>query len=114
MDNDEAVSPWNSYSFMFGPVVALVGLGVLILVLRWAFSGRRSSAVAARARKGQPDNYGLLVAVGSPGTYVEGEIWRRQLEAAGIRANLAQTLAGPRVMVWPVDEERAREVLARS
>ena len=99
---------------MFGPVVALVGLGVLILVLRWAFSGKRTSAVAARARKGQPDDYGLLVPVGSPGTYIEGEIWRQRLESAGIRANLAQTLAGPRVMVWPADEARAREVLARS
>ena len=70
--------------------------------------------VAARARKGEPDDYGLLIPVGSPATYIEGEIWRRQLEAAGIRANLAQTLAGPRVMVWPADEQRARQVLSRS
>lgn len=46
-----------------------------------------------------------------PGTYIEGEVLRRRLEAAGIRANLAETLDGPRVMVFPDDETRARALL---
>ncbi len=50
--------------------------------------------------------------VAAPATYVEGEVLRRRLEDSGVRANLATTLEGPRVMVWPSDEERAREVLA--
>jgi hypothetical protein len=52
------------------------------------------------------------VHIATPPTYVEGEIIRRQLEDAGIRATLAQTLEGPRVMVWPGDETRARAKLS--
>ena len=35
-----------------------------------------------------------------------------EIEDAGIRATLAQTLDGPRVMVWPGDETRARAKLS--
>jgi len=54
-----------------------------------------------------------LVPVASPGSYIEGEVLRRHLEDSGIRANLATTVDGPRVMVWPQDEQRARAALAR-
>lgn len=101
---------WNAYSYAFGPLFALVGIGALVLILRWAF-GRGTSIVAAAPRQGSPDEYGLLVAVATPSTYIEGEILRRRLEEAGLRANLAQTLEGPRVMVWPADEARARLLL---
>lgn len=101
---------WNAFSFVFGPLFALLGIGLLVLVLRWAFS-RGSSVVAAAPSPGAADEYGLLVPVAAPSTYVEGEIWRRTLESGGIRANLAQTLDGPRLMVWPADEARARALL---
>lgn len=91
--------------------MAVGGVGVLVLLLRWAFS-RGGSVVAGRPRSGAADEYGLLVAVASPDTFVDGEIVRRSLEAAGVRATLAQTNDGPRVMVWPVDEARARQHLA--
>lgn len=100
----------NSYSYAVGPVMALVFLGILILLLRWAFR-RGVSVVAAPPRSGRDGEYGLLVPVASPTTYVEGELVRRTLEDSGIRATLAQTLDGPRVMVWPTDEQRAREAL---
>lgn len=102
----------NSYSYALGPVLAFAGLGVLILLLRWTFS-RGHSVVAAPPKRGKRDDYGLLVAIAHPGTYVEGEILRRQLEEAGIKATLAQTLDGPQVMVWPADEGRARQQLSR-
>jgi hypothetical protein len=105
------VPAWNSFSFAFGPIVAVVLVGVFALLLRWAFR-RGTSVVAAPPRRGPDDDYGLLVAVASPANYVEGEVLRRRLEAQGVRANLASTLDGPRVMVWPVDEDRARQVLA--
>ena len=69
------------------------------------------SVVAAPAKAGSADDYGLLEPVASPGSYVEGEIWRRQLEDAGIRANLAMTTDGPRVLVFPKDVARARTIL---
>ncbi len=102
----------SSASFLVGPLIAFGVVGVLVLLLRWTF--RRGSSVVARpARAGAEDDYGLMVAVASPANYVEGEILRRTLESASIRALLTQTLDGPRVMVWPHDEHRAREVVAR-
>jgi hypothetical protein len=101
---------WNAFSFIFGPLFALVGVGGLILILRWAFS-RGGSVVAAAPRVGSSSEYGLLVPVATPSTYIEGEILRRRLEDAGLRANLATTLDGPRVLVWPDDVDRARAVL---
>ncbi len=101
----------NSFSYIFGPIMAFAVLGGLILILRWAFR-RGTSVVAAPARSGASDEYGMLVPIATPGDYIHGEMLRRTLEDAGIRANLAQTLDGPRVMVWPKDENRARALLA--
>jgi hypothetical protein len=100
----------TSYSYAIGPIMAFLFLGVLILILRWAFR-RGASVVAAPPRPGSTEEYGLLAPIATPPTYVEGEIMRRRLEDAGIRATLAQTLDGPRVMVWPGDEGRARATL---
>ena len=104
---------WNSFSFAFGPLVAVGLVGLFVLILRWAFR-RGASVVAAAPRPGPSDDYGLMVPVASPATYIDGEVVRRRLEGHGVRATLAQTLDGPRVMVWPADEARAREVLGRS
>ena len=105
--------PWlGGFSSLYGPVFALGTLGLLMLLLRWAFS-RGASVVEKPAKAGAAHEYGLLVPVASPGTYVEGEILRRTLEAAGVRATLASTLDGPRVLVFPDDAGRAREILAQ-
>ncbi len=105
------MTSWGSFSFAFGPIVALLLVGVLALLVRWAFR-RGTSVVAAPAQAGRDGEYGLLVPIATPPTYIEGEVMRRRLEDAGIRANLASTLDGPRVMVWPQDEKRARSVLS--
>lgn len=89
---------------------ALLGLAILVMILRWSHS-RGSSVVAPPARRSVPSDYGLLVPIAAPETYAEGEILRRRLEDAKIKANLAFTLHGPRVMVFPDDEQRARDVL---
>ena len=103
---------FTSASYLTGPLLAFGVVGLFVLLLRWTYR-RGDSVVAKPSRKGPEDSYGLLVPVASPGTYAEGEILRRTLEAAGVKANLAQTLDGPRVMVFPDDEARARELLAR-
>ena len=100
----------TSYSYAVGPLMAFVFLGIMILLLRWAFR-RGVSVVAAPPRPGQADDYGLLIPVATPPSYIEGEMIRRSLEDAGIKATLAQTLDGPRIMVWPGDESRARAQL---
>ncbi len=82
----------------------------MVLVLRWAYA-RGTSLVAGPAKAGRTDEYGLLVCVASPSDYIQGELLRRKLESRGVRANLAQTVEGPKVMVWPVDRDRATDLL---
>ncbi|RJK98158.1 hypothetical protein [Vallicoccus soli] len=94
-----------------GTLVVVVALGVILLLMRWTFSGG-SSLVQRRPREGHEGEYGILVAVAAPGSYVEGELLRRRLEAAGLRATLTTTSDGPRIMVFPRDEQAARRVLA--
>lgn len=106
------MADWGSYSFLFGPLVSVVMLVVLTLLLRWTFA-RGRSLVARPGRSGAPGDYGLLVAVADPPSVVEAEIMRRRLEAAGVRATVAPTTLGPRIMVFGADEPRARAVLSQ-
>ena len=99
---------WGSYSYAFGPVVAVAILGLLVVLLRWTFR-RGGSLITPR---GRDDQYGLLTPVASPPDYASGELLRLRLEEEGIRANLAATLDGPRIMVFPRDVDRAKQVIA--
>ena len=85
----------------------------MVLILRWAFA-RGGSVVERAAKSGNPDEYGMLVPVASPSNYIEGEVLRRSLIDAGLRASLAQTNDGPRIMVWPKDVESAKKILKKS
>ncbi len=105
-----AVPAWESYSYAFGPVVALGLVLVLVLLLRWTFS-RGRSLVSRRPARGGEDEYGLLTPVARPATFVEAEMLRQRLLEHGIRATLAPTTQGPRVMVFPADAAIAGEVL---
>lgn len=109
MGNTSGVS--GSLSYLFGPLTAFAVVGVLVLLLRWAFSGRSTSLVARRPVVGHSGEYGLLVPVAEPATFVEGELIRRRLEDAGLRATLVPTADGPRVMVFPDSERVARAIL---
>jgi hypothetical protein len=93
--------------------VAFSGLGIMVLILRWAFA-RGGSVVERPAKTGNPDEYGMLVPIASPTNYIEGEVMRRSLIDAGLRASLAQTNEGPRIMVWPKDVESARKILKKA
>ena len=99
---------WGSYSYAFGPVVAFAVLGLLILMLRWAFRRGGSLVVA----KGREDQYGMLTPIAAPDDYISGELLRRRLSDQGVRANLATTLDGPRILVFPEDAERAKQILS--
>jgi FtsP/CotA-like multicopper oxidase with cupredoxin domain len=90
--------------------MAFAVVGLLALICRWAF-GRGSSVVERPVQHGEPQQYGLLNPVASPGTYVEAEVQRLRLADGGITSTVAMTNDGPRVMVWPADEARARHLL---
>jgi hypothetical protein len=104
------VASLGSYSYVYGPLVAFAALLTLVLALRWTFR-RGRSVVAAPSRPGAPDNYGLLVAVATPATFAEAELLRARLAGQGIRATLAPTTEGPRVMVFAHEATTARALL---
>ncbi len=87
-------------------------MGVLILLLRWAFS-RGSSLVERPRRAGEEDEYGLLRVVATPTNFIEGEIIKRKLIEHGIKATLTSTKQGPRIFVFP-EEVKAAEAVLRS
>ncbi len=106
MDDTGTVPDWSAL------VTSVMVVGVLSLILRWAYSSRRTSLVARIPSSGGAGEYGLMVAVASPGTFIEGEVDRQRLESAGIRARLVSTTDGARLMVLEEDEGRARALLA--
>jgi hypothetical protein len=106
------VDVWRGAAYGLAPLAPLAVVGLLVLLLRWAFS-RGHSLVARRARAGHPDEYGVLVAVAAPPDYVRAELARRALVDAGVRATVARTVDGPRIMVFPEEEATARRVLAQ-
>jgi hypothetical protein len=85
-------------------------LGILIILLRWAFS-RGKSVVERPSRIGNDDEYGLLEVVAAPGNHIEGEILKRKLLEHGIKATLTQTKQGPRIMVFPSEVKAAQAIL---
>lgn len=101
---------WDS--FVFEPLVAFAGVGILVLLLRWAFS-RGGSLVARPPRPGTPDEYGLLVPIAAPKTESDGQAQLQALEQAGLRATLADTKEGRRLMVFAGDEDHARAILGQ-
>jgi hypothetical protein len=103
---------WGSLSFLYGPVVAMFGLGILILFLRWGWT-RGKSVVGASSRPGDPDNYGQLEVVASCANLIEAEVLKLALKDAGIQATVANTTAGPKVMVWPKDNAIAKSILQK-
>jgi len=100
----------DGYSFLWAPALALLAVVLLVGVLRWGFSSG-GSLIARPVQRGPSESYGLLVAVAEPATAAAGEQARDQLQEAGIRATLAQTDEGLRLMVFDGDLDRARRVL---
>ncbi|WP_042386723.1 putative signal transducing protein [Streptacidiphilus melanogenes] len=85
-------------------------VGVLVLLLRWTWS-KGHSVVQRNPAPGAPGDYGLLVPVAAPPDDAAALAIGARLDEAGIRYTLAGTKAGPRVMVFADDAERARALL---
>lgn len=97
-------------SLFFQSFAGFAVLGVLILLLRWAFS-RGSSLVEKPSQVGEESEYGLLKVVAKPTNHIEGEMLRQKLAAHGIKATLTQTKSGPRLFVFPEEEKAAAAIL---
>jgi hypothetical protein len=92
------------------PLVALGGFAVMVLLLRWSFSSGHS-LIERPPKQGSPSEYGLLVPVAAPSTYIEGEQLRLRLLESGVRATLVTTTHGPRLMVFEREASVARALL---
>lgn len=99
-------------SLFFSSFAGFAALGVLIILLRWAFS-RGKSVIEKPKVIGQENDYGLLKVVATPANHIEGEMLRRRLGEHGIKATLTQTKSGPRLFVFP-EELKAAEAILRS
>jgi hypothetical protein len=97
-------------TLFFSSFAGFAVLGVLILLLRWAFS-RGSSLVEKPGQLGDEGEYGLLKVVAKPTNHIEGEMLRQKLAAHGIKATLTQTKSGPRLFVFPEEEKAATAIL---
>jgi hypothetical protein len=85
-------------------------VGVMIVILKWAFSGNKS--VIEREKKiGNEDEYGLLRVAHSPKNHIEGEMLRQKLLSVGIKATLSQTNNGPKILVFEEDLKIAKATL---
>lgn len=104
---------WGSYSYAFGPLVVGALLVLLVLLTRWAFSSGSSVVRRNDRRPGDPTDYGLLEAVAAPRTETEAEAIRVALFGIHVHATVARTTQGLRVLVWPQDADRARDVVRR-
>lgn len=103
---------WSTYSYIFGPLMALLIMGLLVLLLRWAFRSGQS-LVADEPTPGTSDDYGLMVPVATADDYIRAEMQRRLLSDHGFKVNLVRTTDGPRLMVWRKDRDRALDLLSR-
>ncbi|MGI8699215.1 MAG: hypothetical protein ACR2J0_08760 [Mycobacteriales bacterium] len=110
----------HGYHYLLGPVAALVAVGVLILLSRWAFgSGHRPSVLLNEG--GQPD-YGLLTPVATVRGREDADMLRELLAEAGIRATVVPAACPPgdrlhtgfQLLVFPAVAARARDLLASS
>lgn len=104
------MSSWGSFSFLFGPVMAVLALVVLVFVMRWAFSSGVSH-VAAPARRGRPTEYGMLTPIAEPADEDQALAMQRILANAGYSATIVDTTQGLRVMAWPAQADAAAAVL---
>ena len=97
----------GTFAYVYGPLTALIGVVILMLIARWAMRDGHSLV----ARPGTEREYGMLVPVAQPTTKAAGQDLIARLADGGITANLASTKDGLRILVWPKDVERARALL---
>lgn len=97
--------------YFIGPFVVLVPFGLLVLILRWAFS--RGDSLVRRVDDGPapPDTFGLLTDVHTTKNYADARKLIELLTREHIRATAARTTKGWAVYVWPADVEAARAII---
>ena len=111
----------NSYSFLAGPLMAVLALGVIVLLCRWVFStstrDQRRALQSDRSRTRA--DFGLLVPVAAVRSRDDADMLRGLLLDAGIRCTVSAADAPPgappsawTVLVFREDALRASELVS--
>ncbi|MDX6230032.1 MAG: hypothetical protein QOI76_3422 [Frankiales bacterium] len=103
----------------FDPVLSVIGallvVGLLLLLARWAFSPAPRASGRRQVRDADPEDYGLLTPVATAPTREDAEMLREVLTSNGIRCTLAPAGGGRRrsmhVLVFLGDADRAKNVV---
>lgn len=104
----------GSLSFLYGPVLAFLAVGVLALLLRWVYATPPAVRRVRRPGPGEPRDYGLLTPVADVPRLEDGARLRALLAGHGIRATVGDDdRGGYRVLVFHADEAAARELVVR-
>lgn len=96
----------GSWSFLFGPTVAVLMLVVVLVLLKWAFARGRSVVTPAATED-------FLVEVGRFGNAIEAEYFRCVLDRAGIESAL-RAVAAYQLLLVPESKTTAAKALLRA
>lgn len=92
--------------FLSGSLTALLVVGALALVLRWAFGGRTD-------RGWSPEDFGLLTTITTVDDPATAAGVRRTLREAGIRSTVAVTRdARVSVLVFESESDQAKRLVS--
>jgi hypothetical protein len=95
---------FSGQSYLWGPVIGLLVVGVLAVVLRWTYGSSRATPPAPSA-----GDFGLLREVATVVSQGEANALRAVLGDAGIRSTSVRGPDGTAVvMVFEADLDRAR------
>jgi hypothetical protein len=97
--------------YFVGPFAVIIPLGLLVLILRWAFSRGDSLVRRVDTRPADPKTFGLLTGVHTTKAYADARKLVEKLTSAQIRATAARTTDGWTVYVWPKDVDAAQDVI---
>lgn len=97
-------------SYIVGPLVVLVVVGLLALALRWTYG----SSKPGQYRPAEPADFGLLREVAVVDSLDGANALQALLSDANIRSTSASAPNGVRVLVFAADLDRARQLTGLS
>ena len=99
----------SNVEFLVAPLLAVLVVGLLALVLRWAFGN--GGGVRATPKPGSPGDHGLLMPMLTVRDPQRAAQLVATLRAQGVRASLSGPPGRQLLLVWPTEVNRAAELL---
>lgn len=99
----------SALDYAFLPLATTIVIGLLALVLRWAYSDRHGNGMV---KPGSAGDHGLLVPMTTVRDPDRAALMVAALNASGIRASLSGDPGRQLLLVWPTQVEDAWQRLA--